>query len=143
MKILYDEKYQELLVQQAKAQILYFLKNSIEFSIVVNMDSGITFQPALPEEITSGFREFTLFTLAGYTFQSAFVKDNVLVFEAGFGKDNIGTFVHVDIDRILQLVIGETPVFINVTASVAKIEKKDSFEIFASKNKNKKFFKKG
>jgi len=142
MKLIYDSKYRNLVVKQAKEQIIFFLQNSIEFSIVVNMDSGVYFNPSLPEEITSGFMEFTLFTISGYTFTSAFVKDNQFIFEAGFGRDNIGAVVYVDIDRILQIVIGETPIFINVTASVEKSQAKDSFEVFASKERNKKFFKK-
>jgi len=49
---------------------------------------------------------------------------------------------YVDIDRILQIVIGETPIFVNVIASVPKVKKKESFDVFASNPKNKKFFKK-
>jgi hypothetical protein len=142
MKLVYNSKYRDLLVKQAREQIIFLLQNSIEFSIVVNMDSGVDFNPSLPEEITSSFRDFTLFTISGYTFKSAFVKDDVFIFEAGFGRENIGAIVHVDIDRILQIVIAETPIFINITASVEKNKTKDSFEVFASKERNKKFFKK-
>ena len=143
MKIVYNQKYKNLLVKQTKEQLLFFLQNSIDFSIVVNMGSeGVEFNPELPEEISSSFQPFTLFTISGYTFQSAFVKDNQFIFEAGFGSDNFGAVVYVDIDRILQIVIGETPIFINVTASVEKSQAKDSFEVFASKERNKKFFKK-
>jgi len=142
MKLIYDSRYRDLVVKQAKEQIIFLLQNSIEFSIVVNMDSGVDFNPPLPDEITSGFREFTLFTISGYTFTSAFIRDDEFVFEAGFGRDNIGAVVYVDVDRILQIVIGETPIFINITASVEKNKTKDSFEVFASKERNKKFFKK-
>ena len=142
MKIVYNSKYRDLLVKQTKEQILFFLQNSIDFSIVVNLDEGVDFNPELPETIRSGFQQFTLFTISGYTFQSAFIKDEQFIFEAGFGTENIGAVVYVDIDRILQVVIGETPVFINVTASVEQNKVKDSFEVFASKTKNQKFFKK-
>jgi len=143
MKIIYNQKYRELVTKQTKEQILFFLQNSIDFSIVVNLGSGgVEFNPELPEEISSGFQPFTLFTISGYTFQSAFVKDEQFIFEAGFGSENIGAVVYVDIDRILQLVIGETPIFINVTATVEKSVQKDSFDVFASKDRNKKFFKK-
>jgi len=142
-KLLYNQKYRELLVKQLKEQIIFFLSNDIDFSVVVNMDSGIDFNPPLPDDIVSSFREFTLFTISGYTFKSAYVENNTFIFEAGFGADNIGAVVYIDIDRILQLVRGETPVFINVTASVEKdIQVKNSFDVFASKEKNKKFFKK-
>jgi len=142
MKLVYNSKYRDLMVKQLREQLSFFLQNSIEFSIVVNMDNGIEFNPSLPEEITSGFREFTLFTISGYTFSSAFVKDDKFIFEAGFGRENIGAVVHVDLDRILQIVISETPIFINITASVEKTVAKDSFDVFASKERNKKFFKK-
>jgi len=142
MKLVYNKKYRDLLVKQTKEQLLFFLQNSIDFSIVVNIESGgVEFTPELPEEIRSGFQAFTLFTISGYTFQSAFVKDEQFVFEAGFGSQNFGAVVYVDIDRILQILMGETPVFINVTASVEQNKPKDSFEVFASKNRNKKFFK--
>jgi len=142
MKLLYNQKYKELLIKQTKEQLIFLLQNSIEFSVVVNMDSGVDFNPELPEEITSSFRDFTLFTISGYTFKSAYVENNTFIFEAGFGRENIGAVVYVDIDRILQIVIGETPIFINVIASIEKQTPKDSFEVFASKEKNKKFFKK-
>jgi len=141
MKLTYNKKYKELVTKQAKEQIIFMLQNSIDFSIVVNMDSGVDFNPPLPKEIKSSFREFTLFTLSGYTFKSAYVENDILIFEAGFGSENFGSVVYVDIDRILQIVISETPIFINVTASIPKQTQKDSFEVFASKNRNKKFFK--
>ena len=141
MKLMYDVKYKNLVTKQAKEQIIFLLQNSIDFSIVVNMDSGVDFNPPLPKEISSAFREFTLFTLSGYTFKSAYIENDTLIFEAGFGSDNFGAIVYVDIDRILQIVIAETPIFINVTASVPKSTQKDSFEVFASKNRNKKFFR--
>jgi len=142
MKLVYNSKYRDLMIKQLKEQLIFLLQNSIDFSIVVNMDSGVDFNPPLSEEITSSFREFTLFTISGYTFTSAFVKDDEFIFEAGFGRENVGAIVYVDLDRILQIVIGETPIFINITASVEKSIAKDSFEVFASKSKNQKFFKK-
>jgi hypothetical protein len=141
MKILYNAKYKELMIKQLKEQILFFLQNSIDFSIVVNMDSGVDFNPPLPEEITSGFREFTLFTISGYTFKSAYLENDTFIFEAGFGRENIGAMVYVDLDRVLQIVMGETPIFINVVASVPKQLQKDSLDVFKSKDRNKKFFK--
>jgi len=141
MKLLYDKDYKELMIKQLKEQLGYMLKSNTEFSIVVHMDSGVDFNPALPEYIQEGFRDFTIFAIAGYTFQSAFIENNTLIFEAGFGPENIGAMVYVDIDRILQIVIGETPIFINVTASIEREEEKDSFDVFVNNPKNKKFFK--
>ena len=142
MKLLYDNKYRDLMAKQTKEQIMFLLQNSYEFSIVVNMDEGVDFNPELPEEISSSFRDFTIFAIAGYTFKSAFVKDDEFIFEAGFGSENIGAMVYVDIDRIVQILIGETPIFINPTAATPKQKQKDSFDVFAQNPKNKKFFKK-
>ncbi|RUM58070.1 MAG: hypothetical protein DSY40_00145 [Nautilia sp.] len=141
MKLLYNSKYRDLMVKQVKEQLLFLLQNSIEFSIVVHMDSGVDFNPPLPEEISNTFKEYTLFAIGGYTFKSAFVENNTFIFEAGFGPENIGSRVYVDIDRILQIVIGENIIFINVTASVEKESVKDSFEVFLNNPRNKKFFK--
>jgi hypothetical protein len=142
MKLLYDKKYQTLMLKQLKEQIVYFLQNNIEFSIVVNMDSGVDFNPKLPEDIVNSFNDFTIFAIGGYTFQSAFIENNVFIFEAGFGKENIGSRVYVDIDRIIQIAIGDTPIFINLTASIKKTETKDSFNVFFKNPNNQKFFKK-
>jgi len=143
-QLINNKKYRELVIKHMKEQLIFFLQNSIEFSIVVHMDEGVDFNPSLPEEIISQFREYTIFTLAGYTFKSAFIENNSLIFEAGFGPDNIGAMVYVDLDRILQIMLGDTPIFINITATAKKEinQPKNSFEIFASKNRNKKFFKK-
>jgi hypothetical protein len=142
MKIIYDTKYQELMTKQVKEQIRYMLESNTEFSIIVHMDNGVDFNPPLPEEISSGFRDFTVFAIAGYTFKSAFIENDTFIFEAGFGAENIGAMVYVDMDRILQIVIGDTPIFINVTASAPKKEEKSPFDVFANNPKNKKFFKK-
>jgi len=142
MKLLYNAGYKELLIKQLKEQIMFFLSNNIEFSVVIHMDKGVDFQPPLPDEIVSSFKDYTIFAIGGYTFKSAFIKDDTFIFEAGFGPENIGSVVYVDIDRILQLAIGDSPIFINLVASIEKQEPKDSMSVFSSKSKNQKFFKK-
>jgi hypothetical protein len=142
MKLVYDLKYRELMTKQVKEQIKFLLQHSSEFSIVVHMDGGVDFNPPLPDEIKVNFKEFTIFAIAGYTFKSAYIENNRLIFEAGFGSENIGAMVYIDMDRILQIVIGDTPIFINVIASAPKQVKKESFNVFVSNPKNKKFFKK-
>ena len=141
MKLLYDKNYKALMIKELKEQISYLLKTNTEFSIVVHMDSGVDFNPLLPDDIMESFSDFTIFAIGGYTFTSAFIENNTFIFEAGFGKENIGSRVYVDIDRILQIVIGETPIFINLTASIKRVEIKDSFDVFANNPNNKKFFK--
>jgi len=142
MKFLYNEKYRKIVVKQLKEQLIFFLQESIEFNIIVNITQGVTFYPPLPNHIFNAFNDYTIFALAGYTFQSAYIENDTLVFEAGFGKENIGAIVKVDIDRILQITKNETPIFINLIATIDKMQIKDSLQIFKSKEKNKKFFKK-
>jgi hypothetical protein len=142
MKIIYDQKYKKLMIKQIKEQIRYLLESNTEFSIIVHMDSGVDFNPVLPKEISDEFRDFTIFAIGGYTFKSAFIENNTFIFEAGFGRENIGSMVYVDVDRILQILIGDNPIFINVIASLPRKEEKNPFDVFASNPKNKKFFKK-
>ena len=49
-KILHNKEYRNLLTQQMKEQLLFFLKNSEEFLIIVNMD-GVKFSPVLSRAI--------------------------------------------------------------------------------------------
>jgi len=105
------------------------------------MDEGITFSPQLPDEIMSGFKDIVIFAIAGYTLGSAFVENDILVFEAGFGRDNFGSIVKVDIDRIMQILVQDNPIFINLTATLPKQTSKDSLDVFIKNPKNKKFFK--
>jgi len=142
MKLLYNLEYKKLMKEQLKEQLLFLLKHSEEFLIVVNMD-GVVFNPPLPDEITKKFTaDFMPFAIAGYTFQSAFVENDTFIFEAGFGSDNIGAMVYIEIERIFQILIGDNAIFLNVTAASPKVEPKNSYEVFASKERNKKFFEK-
>jgi len=142
MKLLENLEYRKLMTKQLKEQLLFLLKNSEEFMIVVNMD-GVEFNPTLPPEIEDALnKDFIPFAIGGYTFKSAFVENEKFIFEAGFGSENIGAMVYIDISRILQIVIAENPIFINVTATAPKETPKNSMEVFASKSRNQRFFKK-
>jgi hypothetical protein len=142
MKLLENLEYRKLMTKQLKEQLLFLLKNSEEFMIVVNMD-GVEFNPTLPPEIEEALnKDFIPFAIGGYTFKSAFVENEKFIFEAGFGSENIGAMVYIDISRILQIVIAENPIFINVTATAPKETPKNSMEVFASKSRNQRFFKK-
>ena len=142
MKLLENLEYRKLMTKQLKEQLLFLLKNSEEFMIVVNMD-GVEFNPTLPPEIEDALnKDFIPFAIGGYTFKSAFVENEKFIFEAGFGSENIGAMVYIDISRILQIVIAENPIFINVTATAPKETPKNSMEVFASKSRNQRFIKK-
>ena len=67
--------------------------------------SRVSFDPVLPPHLTSNFRPLIDFVLAGYTFESLQLLEGELCFEAGFGKENIGSLVTVPFDSIVQIVL--------------------------------------
>lgn len=95
----------------------------------------------------------TLFFLAGYTFESARIENDCLVFEAGFGAENFGSIVTVPLLSIVQIIVDEQPVLINLAKYEKKEEKvpekelddkgvENSMNIFLSNPENSKFIKK-
>ena len=89
--------------------------------------------------------------MAGYTFETARIVDDSLVFEAGFGADNFGSLVSVPMLSIMQIIIDETPVLINLANyeknTVVKKEVdeggvENSMASFLSNPENSKFIKK-
>jgi len=108
---------------------LLFNENK-NFSIVCDMEY-IEFEPTLPEEIASQFGKNVLFSLAGYTYDSAKIEDNHFIFEAGFGNENLGAVVMMPILAIKQIVVDETPIMINIctpTISRDEIEEDEGVE---------------
>ena len=139
--IIEDDDFALMMQRNIEDVIIYFFEKEQNFSILCKIDD-VSFDPVLPESINAEFRPLTLFFMAGYTFESAKIVEDKLVFEAGFGSENIGAMVYIDISRILQIVIAENPIFINVTATAPKETPKNSMEVFASKSRNQRFFKK-
>jgi hypothetical protein len=129
--------------------IIHFFKKEQNFGILCKIED-VEFNPALPKDIISEFRPLTLFFLAGYTFETAHIKDDCLVFEAGFGVENFGSMVSVPLYSIMQIIVDETPILINL--SNQKIEQKpkkvvdrkgveDSMASFLSNPENSRFMK--
>ena len=127
-------EFQELIQNHCKEQINFFISKGIDFSVVANI-SNITFDPELPNSIKDNLSKFSLFTLAGYTFQSAYIKEESLFFEAGFGKDNFGSLVQIPFSSIFQIIKNDNIVFINISATLENIDKNP-------KNKSMNVFKK-
>ena len=127
-------EFQELIQNHCKEQINFFISKGIDFSVVANI-SNITFKPELPNSIKENLSKFSLFTLAGYTFQSAHIKEECLYFEAGFGKDNFGSLVQIPFSSIFQIIKNDNIVFINISATLENIDKNP-------KNKSMNVFKK-
>ena len=127
-------EFQELIQNHCKEQINFFISKGIDFSVVANI-SNITFNPELPNSLKDNLSKFSLFTLAGYTFQSAYIKEESLFFEAGFGKDNFGSLVQIPFSSIFQIIKNDNIVFINISATLENIDKNP-------KNKSMNVFKK-
>ena len=148
--IVSSNNFREIMIKHSSEVIEYLFDGDIEFSILTSL-SNITFDPPLPEYITTDFKPITLFTLAGYTYESARLDDGILSFEAGFGRENFGSLVSVPLYAILQIIVENTPIFINLsTPPEDKEEKpkdkkdgiKKSMDIFLSNPNNKKLLKK-
>ena len=127
------------------AEILELLMQRGQFFSILTNISNITFDPALPSEITSHFKPITLFVIAEYTFESSSIDDENLYFEAGFGQENIGSVVTIPLNAIVQILIEETPIFINLAMETVPEKKEESVKkstnIFLSNPANKGLIK--
>ncbi len=137
--VIEDIKYRNLMEEQIRDIIDYLLVHNEEFSITANLN-GVNFNPEIPKTIADNFSKFTMFTLSNYTYSTIEVTDNDISFEAGFGEENFGATVTIPFYGIFQLVINDSILFVNPTATVEKyfleenqdINKKDQ----ASRSRN-------
>lgn len=120
MELVQDKVFGQLLQRHAKDVIEHLIKRGTAFSILCNIKK-ISFEPMLPE--LERLPQFSLFVLVGYTFESIEVGKDYLQFEAGFGKNNEGSFVTVPFSTIVRIAlyndmnIQENILFTNVLAS--------------------------
>lgn len=147
-KALSDERFCDIMREHVQDILEYLLDENINFAILTNI-ARVNFQPTLPDDIRDTFKPITMFVLAGYTFESATISEDLLSFEAGFGVDNYGSLVSVPFLDILQIIVEETPIFINLSIPVNKKIKTDkkkgvkkSMEALLSNPENKKLLKK-
>ncbi|MEA2100015.1 MAG: hypothetical protein U9P72_07785 [Campylobacterota bacterium] len=149
--LIQDKEFALLMQKNIQELLIHFFSKEQNFGILCNIED-VSFNPTLPSEIETSFRELTLFFLAGYTFETAHIADGDLVFEAGFGAENIGSVVSVPLHSIMQVIVDETPVLINLSTYKIKeeIPKKEADEngvensmaSFLSNPENSKFLKK-
>jgi len=146
--VLSDEKFCDMMNEHILDIFDYLLEKGINFTILTNV-SKVVFEPELPSEIKESFKPITMFILAGYTFESVIANEESISFEAGFGHDNFGSLVTVPILSVLQIIVEDTPIFINLSipSSKKKSKKEDkgikkSMEALLSNPENKKLFKK-
>jgi len=147
--IVQESDFARLMKKHIEELIILFFQKEQNFGVLCKIEN-ISFNPKLPEDINSEFRPMTLFFLAGYTFETARIEDEMLIFEAGFGSENFGSVVTVPLLSILQIIIDETPVLINLAVEYeekVKVEKIDedgvqnSMASFLSNPENSKFLK--
>ncbi|EHP29314.1 hypothetical protein SMGD1_0787 [Sulfurimonas gotlandica GD1] len=147
--VINNKEFTQLMQKHMQELIVHFFSKEQNFGILCKIEDAL-FEPALPKEIVSEFRPLTLFFLAGYTFETAHIQDNCLIFEAGFGAENFGSLVRVPLVSIMQIIVDETPVMINLAThkSQEKSNKisnpkgvKDSMASFLSNPENSRFVK--
>jgi hypothetical protein len=149
--VIEDKDFAKIMNRASQDIILNFFQKEQNFGILCKIEE-VEFNPALPDDINSEFHPLTLFFLAGYTFETARIEDDNLIFEAGFGSENFGSIVTVPLLSILQIIVDETPVFINLSIYKDKDELKEekvdddgvknSMASFLNNPENSKFLKK-
>lgn len=151
--VVQDRDFAKLMKKNIIDMIVLFFEKEQNFGILCPVED-VSFNPELPQEITQSFQPLTLFFLAGYTFETARIEDDYIIFEAGFGRENIGSVVSVPLLSILQIIIDETPVLINISSFREKLEEeeeknttldedgvKNSMASFLNNPENAKFLK--
>ncbi len=144
-QFLRDHEFHDLMLLHIREIIDLLLAKGVYFSILTNI-SEISFDPVLPSEITDQFKPITLFVIAEYTFETCSFDEENLYFEAGFGHQNVGSFVTVPLSAIVQIIVEDTPIFINLSIPPEHQPKKADIEkstnIFLSNPENAELLKK-
>ncbi|WRC73304.1 hypothetical protein E5K94_02055 [Helicobacter pylori] len=105
-------------------EYLQFLsKNHLSFNLLCEREA-IDFSPKLPKEIHEKFGSLVLFVLAGYTLESLMIDAKSVQFEAGFGPNNIGSVVQVELPGIIQILVKEK------NENIVLFNRCDSLELF-------------
>jgi len=115
LDLLHTDTYRSIMRRHLYEVVAYLLENDQDFAVAADVDA-MRFDPPLPRSITQHFDEVALFVLVGYTFQSAWLDEEHLYFEAGFGKEDIAAEVTLPLLAIRQIFVGEYPVAINVAS---------------------------
>ena len=148
--VIEDTDFAMMMQRNIEDMVIHLFDKEQNFGILCKIED-VSFEPILPQNVNAEFRPLTLFFLAGYTFETARIMDDSLVFEAGFGSENFGSLVSVPLLSIMQVIVDETPVLINLATykHTQKIDTKidkngvqNSMSSFLSNPENSKFTKK-
>jgi len=113
-KLFENANYKQITQHYISDTLAILFEQNMHFSIICDV-KYLEFEPQLPHEIYEQFGSNVLFSLSGYTYDSAKIDEGYFVFEAGFGKDNFGAVVAMPLLAIKQLIVDETPILINIT----------------------------
>jgi len=113
LELFQTEAYHSLMRDHLYNVLAFLLENDQEFAVAAEVEY-MTITPELPHPILKSFGQTALFVLAGYTFESAYIDEEALYFEAGFGEENIGAHVTIPFLAIKQVFVGEYPITINI-----------------------------
>jgi hypothetical protein len=135
--VIEDIKFRDLIKNQIRDIIDYLLVHNKEFAITANI-KGVSFNPEIPKSVVKNFSSFTIFTLSNYTYSTIVISDENISFEAGFGADNFGSRVTITFYALFQLLIDDSILFVNPTATVEKyfLEENINKQNQASRSKN-------
>jgi len=122
--IIENNDYKEMIEGQLFELIGFLLNNEEEFNLTANI-RVIEFEPAIPDAIAKNFQPFTLFALANYTYSTIELTDTHISFETGFGAENFGSVVTIPLYALFQVVVDESILFLNPSATVEKFLVKD------------------
>jgi len=122
--IIENNDYKEMIEGQLFELIGFLLNNEEEFNLTANI-RVIEFEPVIPDAIAKNFQPFTLFALANYTYSTIELTDTHISFETGFGAENFGSVVTIPLYALFQVVVDESILFLNPSATVEKFLVKD------------------
>jgi len=139
-----NNEFRVLMQDHILTLVEYMFNANQEFGVACEIKE-VSFEPNLPKELHDSLPEITLFMLANYSFDSATIDYSNLVFEAGFGPDNLGAMVSIPLLAIKQIFVGEYPIMINIASANSEeesIEEIDSMSALLNNPENAKLFKK-
>ena len=128
MDIIQSRDYQQIVQEQIYDTIDFLLAKNQEFAITANSDHT-TFNPQLPQAINDTFAQFTTFVLKNYTYTTINLTTETISFEAGFGKENFGSVVTIPLLAIFQILIEDSILYLNPSATIKDILLEENMEI--------------
>jgi hypothetical protein len=144
LDLFHSDAYRALMREHIYNVLVFLLEGGQEFAVAAEVEH-VSMEPELPRNITKSFGEVALFVISGYTFESAYVDEERLYFEAGFGEENIGTIASVPLLAVRQIFVGEYPILINITSPVPFEQPSDkknrSMEALLNNPENQKLIK--